>query len=107
MKNIKHTVRVTVYITADFDVIGDKSHRSISGGVATHSFDKIDEFTTDNYKQALEAIVSNYGTPYIFDDRLELQLNESESLSFYIEEQTTKVLDNDSLKEIFPDLKEQ
>lgn len=33
-------IKITVMQMIDFEALGDTSHKSISGGIATHSFDK-------------------------------------------------------------------
>ncbi len=99
-------IKVTVMQTIDFDVLNDKSHTSISGGIATHSFEKVAEIKAETYEQALKDITVNYGTPFIFDDRLELQVNDSESLSFYLEEVIVKPMNNSKLKKTFSNLEE-
>jgi len=78
-------LKITVMQMIDFAVTGEE-HTSISGGRANHSFNQIGEFTATSYEQALKDIIVNYGTPFIFDDRLELKVSDSETLSFYIEE---------------------
>lgn len=101
------TIKVSVFKMIDFLTLGDESHTSISGGVATHDYYQIDEFPVVNVREVLNEIKQRYNvTPYIFDDRLEHQLTESESLSFYIEEVIINKFDNYKLKEIFPMLEE-
>lgn len=90
----------------DYDLLEDKSHTSISGGVATHSLDKIDEFKAENHEEALKEIIKKYGKPFIFDDRLELNISESESLGFYLTRYEENQLENKELKNLFPYLEE-
>lgn len=87
----------------DFEALGDTSHKSISGGIATHSFDKIDSFKASDFSEVLNEIKKRYGcTPYLFDDRLEYQVNDSETLSFYLDE--IKKVNEQDLKTHFPEL---
>lgn len=99
------SLRITVFKMIDYETLNDKTHRSISGGIASHSFDKIDEFKCPDSETVLKKINEQYNlVPFIFDDRLELQLSDSESLSFYIEE--ILETDNAKLKSMFPNLEE-
>lgn len=91
-------INVIVLQMIDYTALNDTSHKSISGGIASHSLNQINEFKASNLKDALRLIEKNYGKPFIFEDRLELQVNDSETLSFYLEV-ITKVEHNDLLNE--------
>jgi hypothetical protein len=102
---MKKQIRIVVYQMIDLEVTGEKAV-SISGGQATHSFNKLDEFTALSYGSALSAITFNYGKPYIFDDRLEFQESESVSYSFFLQEIESTDVDNEALKKHFCTLEE-
>lgn len=99
---MKTHFKVTVMEMIDYEAAGDTSHVSISGGIATHSFDKIGEFKCDNMADVVKQITINYGTPFVFDDRLELQLSDNRTLSFYVERVTVTSIDNSKLVKTFP-----
>lgn len=95
-------IRVQTFKITDFEILGDKTHRSISGGIATHSFEELDTFKVETIEEALKKIESTYGKlPYIFDDRLELQLNDSETLSFYLDRISVERVDVNELRNDF------
>ncbi len=98
------SIKVTIFKMIDFDILGDTSHVSISGGVATHELREIKGFTADTIEEAMNSIIEQYGTPFIFDDRLELNISESETLSFYFEK--TESVEISEIKVMFPSLEE-
>ncbi len=95
-------IRVQTFKTTDYEILGNKSHKSISGGIATHSFEELDTFKVETIDEALKEIESIYGEiPYIFDDRLELQLSDSETLSFYLDRISVERVDVNELRNDF------
>lgn len=96
--------QVEVFLVVDFDVTGE-NHVSISGGRATHSFDKVGSLSASSPSEVLSKIEKTYGgKPYLFDNRLELQTSDSETLSFYVSE--VEELNNSDLKSLFPKIEE-
>lgn len=100
-------IKIAVFRMIDYAIVGDTSHTSISGGIATHNFYEVGDHKVDSFDEVLPKIKDVYGCiPYIFDDRLEFQESDTSALSFYLTEITEIPLDNDGLKITFPTLKE-
>lgn len=94
-------IKVTVFQMIDFEALGEKHHVSISGGIATHSLNQVDCFEKETISLAMAAITERYGKPFIFDDRLELQVSDSESYSFYLDEVISTPIDVNDLRKQF------
>ena len=70
---------VNVYKFTDFEMIGDKSHKSVSGGVASHSFEFVEEFKADSVNEVLNHVSSYAHKPYsVIENRLFLASVEGE-----------------------------
>lgn len=72
---------ITVFRLENYDHLPEeKRPRSISGGLATHSFDLIDEIKIDSIDR-LVSVVKDFSsnTPFIFDDRIEVNSDENVS----------------------------
>lgn len=103
---MKNHIKVDVFLMVTYDHLPlEERPRSISGGRATHSFDMVDTFNALNIDEVLEKIKRRFDcTPYIFDDRLEFQLSDTETYSFYLTEYSEQELDNPLLQRHFPNL---
>lgn len=75
---------VKVYKFTDFKMVGDKSHKSISGGIASHSFEFVEKFKADKVSKVLEHVSSYAHNPYdVIENRLFLASVSGEENVYY------------------------
>lgn len=103
--------KIDVFNMETYDHLPEEERpESISGGLATHSFENVSTIKASNPEEILEKVklfIGKENNPYIFDDRLEYQVNEYETLSFYITEVEEKQLDTcHLLAKRFPNLED-
>jgi hypothetical protein len=91
--------RIKHFELEDYETQNDKSHLSVSGGIATHRYELIQKREFRTLREVIDWIESNHESkPYVFKDRIEASVSEFVTASYHLS--TIESVKDDELIEI-------